>query len=144
MKVGLGPDKECSRFRIKSGMTRYFFKFIVYFSTYMNNYVKMQVMCPDEFLDTIRDAIAEGGGGIIGKYTHCVFVTKGTGYFMPMEGSSPSIGSRGTLEKVDEVKIEFLCEKEAVHTVVEKIKSVHPYEEIPIDMIPLLDKEDFS
>ena len=110
----------------------------------MHDYVKMQVMCPPEFLDTMHDAISDGGGGVIGNYTHCMFVSKGMGYFMPKEGSNPSVGASGQLEQIDEVKIEFLCARDKVKSKKKKIRIVHPYEEVPIDIIPLLNKEDFS
>ncbi len=100
--------------------------------------VKIQVFCPSDAADAVREAIGNAGGGRVGNYEHCVSVTDTIGYFRPLPGAHPAIGRVGTLEKVVEVKIEFVCEEERVETVLEAIRSVHPYEEIAYDIIPLL------
>lgn len=89
--------------------------------------------------DDLRLAIGESGGGVIGRYQYCAFVTEGYGYFLPMEGANPVVGKVGAVTKTDEVKIEFVCEKEKIQAVLAAIKSVHPYDEIPIDIFPMLD-----
>jgi hypothetical protein len=101
--------------------------------------VKIQTYCPKDSADKIRLAIGEAGAGIIGNYSFCSFVTEGYGYFLPMEGSNPTIGKQGTIEKVEEVKIEFVCEEDKVEQVINAIKKAHPYEEVPIDIFQLLD-----
>lgn len=101
--------------------------------------VKIQVYCPTEVADTVRLAIGEAGGGQIGKYQYCAFVSRGTGYFLPLEGAKPAIGTVGKVSQAAEVKIEFFCSPEKVKSVVAAIKAVHPYEEIPIEIYPLID-----
>ena len=101
--------------------------------------LKIQVYCPKESADDIRLAIGKAGGGVIGNYTYCSFLSDGHGYFLPMEGSNPAIGKHGEIEKVAEVKIEFVCEQDKVKDVIEAIKKAHPYEEVPIDIFQLLD-----
>jgi hypothetical protein len=103
--------------------------------------VKIHTYCPRDVADEIRLAIGKSGGGVIGKYQYCAFVTEGHGYFLPMEGANPAIGKVGEVTKAEEVKIEFVCEKDKVQDVIAAIKSVHPYDEIPIDIFPLLDAE---
>ena len=61
--------------------------------------------------------------------------------FCQWEGSNPVIGKQGKIEKVAEVKIEFVCEKSKVKKVIRAIKKVHPYEEVPIDIFQLMDYE---
>jgi hypothetical protein len=104
--------------------------------------VKIQTYCPREGADDIRLAIGNAGGGVIGNYTYCAFLSSGHGYFLPMEGSSPTIGKQGNIEKVEEIKIEFVCEQGRVKAVIEAIKKAHPYEEVPIDIFQLLDLEE--
>ena len=106
-----------------------------------SNHVKIQVNCPRESLDAVRLAIGKSGGGVIGNYAYCCFVSEGHGYFLPMDNAHPAVGSVGEINTVPEAKIEFICEKEKVSAVVAAIKSVHPYEEIPIDIVPMLDFE---
>ena len=103
--------------------------------------VKIQVFCPKDAVDKIRLAIGKTGGGIIGNYSYCAFLSSGQGYFMPMKGSNPTVGKQDVIEKVDEMKIEFVCEENKVKAVVDAIKKAHPYEEAPIDILPLLDYE---
>lgn len=107
----------------------------------ISNIVKIQTFCPREVADSIRLAIGNAGGGVIGNYTHCTFLTSGHGYFLPMEGANPTIGKIGEIEKVEEIKIEFVCEKNKVKDVVEAIKKAHPYDEAPVDIFQLLELE---
>ena len=101
--------------------------------------VKVWVYCPRDAVIDLRRAIGNAGGGQIGNYTHCCFVTEGTGYFLPQEGSNPAIGSVGQPESVLESKIEFECYSELVVDVINAIKQAHPYEEVPIDILPMLE-----
>jgi len=103
--------------------------------------VKIQMYCPKESADKVRLAIGKAGGGVIGNYTYCAFLSEGHGYFLPMEGSNPTIGKQREIEKVAEVKIEFLCERDQIKNVIAAIKKAHPYEEVPIDIFQLLDYE---
>ena len=104
-----------------------------------NQVVKIQTFCPKEHANDVRLAIGKAGSGIIGNYIYCAFLTSGHGYFLPMDGSNLAIGKLGKIEKVEEIKIEFLCEKDKVKKVVEAIKKVHPYEKVPIDIFLLAD-----
>ena len=71
------------------------------------------------------------------KYDHCSFRSDGTGTFRGNTGARPHIGSIGTLEKVQECRLEMLCETWKIDGVVAAMKSVHPYEEIAYDLFPL-------
>ena len=103
-----------------------------------SNQVKIQVMCPRESVNAVRQAIARTGAGKIGSYDSCAFVTYGTGYFRPLPGARPAIGTIGELETVEEAKIEFTCQEENTEDILMAIREVHPYEEIAYDIIPLL------
>lgn len=103
------------------------------------NKVKIQTYVPVDAIDRVRIAIGDAGAGVIGNYSHCAFVSSGHGYFLPLDGSNPTIGEKGTLEKVEEMKIEFVCEKEKVSEVVKALKEAHPYEEVPIEIFELLE-----
>jgi hypothetical protein len=101
--------------------------------------VKIWVYVPREQAKAVRIAMGRAGGGVIGNYAFCAFIVEGRGHFLPEEGANPSIGELGTLEAVSEVRIEIECSLEKVRAVVEAIKATHPYEEVPIDILPLLD-----
>ena len=77
-------------------------------------------------------------GSARGNYTHCTFSVKGVGRFKPGEGAHPTTGVIGRLESVQEEKIEFVCERVLAKKVLEEIRRVHPYEEVPFDVYPLI------
>ncbi len=101
--------------------------------------VKIQVFCPKDAAETVRAAIADAGGGRIGNYDHCVSEIASKGYFRPLEGAHPAIGTIGTIECVEEVKLEFVCDQDDAPRVIAAVKAAHPYEEVAYDAIPLLD-----
>ena len=102
--------------------------------------IKLVTYVPVTHADIVRDAIANAGGGKLGNYTHCSFSIKGIGRFKPIEGANPHIGEVDKLESVDEERIEVTCTSDVIDSVIEAIKRVHPYEEIPIDIYNLENK----
>jgi hypothetical protein len=100
--------------------------------------VKIVTFVPETHADIVREAIGNAGGGHIGNYTHCTFSVKGVGRFKPGEGAHPTTGAIGRLESVQEEKIEFVCERVLAKKVMEAIRRVHPYEEVPFDVYPLI------
>ncbi len=103
-----------------------------------SNKVKVWLTCPLSHADAVRMAIGDAGIGKIGNYSHCSFVTKGKGYFMPNAEANPHIGEANEIEEVDEVVIEFLCEVDQLPLLKQVIKTTHPYEEVALDVFPLL------
>ena len=109
---------------------------------YMSSQVKIVVFVPETHTDVVRNAISDTGAGVIGNYSHCSFSSRGTGRFKPLEGAHPAIGIVDKLEEVEEERIEFICPKDRAKEVVSAIKQVHPYEEVALDIYPLLGEED--
>lgn len=105
--------------------------------------VKIITTIPIENVTAVRDAICKAGAGIIGNYTFCTMSTKCTGTFIPNENANPYIGENGKMEYVEEEKLEAVCEIEKVKAVVSALREAHPYEEPEVDIIPLLDENDF-
>jgi hypothetical protein len=106
--------------------------------------VKIIVTVPIENVDEVRNAMCEAGAGIIGNYTYCSTSTKSIGTFIPNDEANPYIGKKNILEFVEEEKLEVICEVNNVKNVITKLREVHPYEEPAIDIIPLLDEQDFN
>lgn len=104
--------------------------------------VKLITFVPLSHADAVRNAIGESGGGVEGKYSYCSFSTKGVGRFLPLVEANPTIGEVGIMEEVEEERIEVTCEQNDVKKIIAAIKSVHPYEEIPINIYPLLSVEE--
>ena len=101
-------------------------------------FVKIIVFTPVTHADEVRKALAEGGAGHIGNYDSCSFSSRGIGKFRPLKGSEPFIGKEGTLEEVEEERIEVICPYEILKKVLTAVKEAHPYEEPAMDIYPLL------
>ena len=108
----------------------------------MRELVKLVVFVPEENADEVRKTLGTAGAGKIGNYSFCSFSIKGTGRFLPEKGANPAIGKVGDIESVAEERIEVACEKSQVKDIIEAIKAVHPYEEVVIDIYPMLVLED--
>lgn len=106
--------------------------------------VKIIVFIPEEKVSELRDAVCNAGAGVIGKYSYCSSSAKVSGTYIPSENANPYIGMQNTLEFVEEIKIEFLCDVKKVKKVLKVIREIHPYEEPVIDIIPLLDESSFK
>lgn len=102
--------------------------------------VKIVVFVPLTHTDKVREAIGKAGGGTIGNYTHCSFSSRGIGRFKPNEKANPHIGKANKQEAVEEERIEFNCDKKEVKKILNAIKEVHPYEEVALNIYPLLDE----
>lgn len=104
--------------------------------------LKIAVFVPKTHTDAIRKIIGDIGGGKSGLYSHCSFSTEGTGRFKPLKGAKPAIGKIGEIEEVPEEKIEFICPKNLAKKVISEIKKVHPYEEVALDIYPLISENE--
>jgi len=98
---------------------------------------KLVVFVPTEHLDKVKESIFSAGAGHIGNYDQCSFATNGTGTFRASEDANPFVGTLGTQHTENEVRLEFVVPKWLLSQVVNAIKSVHPYEEIAIDIYPI-------
>jgi len=99
--------------------------------------VKLEIFVPQEYALQLRDELAKIGVGVIGNYDHCVALTAVRGFFRPLPGSNPSEGQVGKVNEVAEYKLEVNCKRELVKEAIKVIKSIHPYEEPLINVIPL-------
>jgi hypothetical protein len=100
--------------------------------------VKIVVFVPVENADEVREVVGKAGGGRLGEYSFCSYTVTGTGRFLPSDRAKPHIGKVGKLEQVKEERIEITCDQTLAKKVVEAIKAVHPYEEVALDIYPLL------
>jgi hypothetical protein len=105
--------------------------------------VKISTTTPPEYADKIREALGRSGAGEIGEYSFCSYSVSGQGRFMPSERAKPRIGKANTLEVVDEERIEVVCERTKAKQVIIALKAAHPYEEVIVDIVPLIDEDIF-
>ena len=99
--------------------------------------VKLEIFVPQEYALKIRDELAKIGVGRIGDYDHCVAIYSVQGYFRPLPGANPFDGEIGEIKEAVESKVEVNCRRELVDEAIKVIRSVHPYEEPVVNVIPL-------
>ena len=99
--------------------------------------IKFVVFVPISHAAAVRQALGKAGAGKIGNYDFCSFSSQGTGRFRGNEKANPKIGKVGNYEAVEEERIEVIVPREILKNVIEKVKSVHPYEEVAFDIYPL-------
>ncbi len=99
--------------------------------------VKIVVFVPETHTDVVREAMGKAEAGKIGNYSFCSFSSKGVGRFKPEQGADPHIGEIGKFEEVTEERIETICSREKLESVIAAIKEVHPYDEVALDVYPL-------
>lgn len=95
---------------------------------------KIVFTVPEINAEDVKEAAFNAGAGIQDNYQKCAFETKGRGQFLPVENSNPTIGSKGELTYVAELRIEILCDKRCLKQAVAAIKKAHPYESPTIDV----------
>ncbi|KAI9771044.1 MAG: hypothetical protein M1839_002980 [Geoglossum umbratile] len=104
---------------------------------------KLVFFVPPSALEACKTAIFAAGAGRYpgtGNYTECCWATMGTGQFRPGDAANPHIGRVGTLEEVQEARVETLCVGEEVaRKAVAALKSAHPYEEPAYEVYKLED-----
>lgn len=90
--------------------------------------VSLVVYVPESHLEEIKQSMFNAGAGRIGAYDSCCWQTKGEGQYRPLPGSTPYQGETGKVERVEEWKVELVCEPHLLAEVVEAMKKAHPYE----------------
>ena len=99
--------------------------------------VKFVGFVPLSHADIVRQALGEAGAGKIGNYDFCSFSTRGIGRFRGNEKTKPAMGEALEYESVEEERVEVVVPREILTKVIEKVKSVHPYEEVAFDIYPI-------
>lgn len=105
---------------------------------------KVITFVPIKDADKVRQAMGDAGAGVLGKYHHASFSTKGVGRFIPDQGAHPTIGKVGQMSEIEEERIEVICEEDKVKAVVAAIRKTHPYEEIPLEIYELINSDQVS
>ena len=104
----------------------------------MKETYKIETYVPVESLQQIKKALYEKGFGKIGNYENCLTWHEVHSSWKPVAGANPYQGQVGEIEFATEFKIEFRCDKQDLAEAIATIKNNHPYEEVCINVIPLL------
>jgi len=92
--------------------------------------MKLVTFIPTPHAEPVIEALNEAGAGNIGHYKNCSFRITGTGTFQPNEQARPHIGTKGKLEKVEEVRAELIFPRHLESRIMSALKKSHPYEEV--------------
>ena len=103
-----------------------------------SGHVKLEIYIPEEYVEELRNALADIGVGEVGQYSHVVSCQKTWGYWKPLEKSHPYSGKIGEICTGEEVKMEMPCKRELAVEAARVIRQIHPYEEPVFYVIPLL------
>ena len=95
---------------------------------------KLVTFCPEDKIEELRLALSSVGCGRIGNYDQCSFATTGTGTFVGGEGTNPTHGEAGELQRVLECKFEMVVSKASLSLAIQALRQFHPYEEPALEV----------
>ncbi len=102
-----------------------------------NTLSKLELYCPKEFTEKVRNSIFLVGGGKIGEYNSCSFNISGKGTFKPSRNANPFIGQKDEFKVEDEDKIELVFPSYLENKIIDTLKNNHPYEQVAFQVIQL-------
>ncbi|WP_251978879.1 NGG1p interacting factor NIF3 [Salinicola avicenniae] len=100
---------------------------------------KLAFYVPETHCEAVKAAVFATGAGRLGDYEGCCFQTRGEGQFRPLDGADPHIGKVGDLTKIEEIKVELVCEEARIREAIAALLTAHPYETPAYDVWPLSD-----
>ena len=104
----------------------------------MTKLYKVETYLPHEAWDNIINALYELGLGKIGNYDCCLSWYEINSSWKALDGANPYLGKVDEIEFANEYKLEFQCSEPDLELAIHTIKANHPYEEVGINIIPLI------
>jgi len=104
---------------------------------------KLVFFVPESHKETVKSALFSKGAGQYQGYDCCAWESLGKGEFRPLEGSEPFQGQTNKIEKVDEYRVEMLCLRQHIKTILQTLIEVHPYEVPAYEVWPVQSLDDF-
>jgi hypothetical protein len=103
-----------------------------------SDYYKIVVYIPENHADKLMDGITGCIKPMYPGYDRVFTITPVKGTWRPLDGSNPYDGRVGEISTADETRIEFAVHGDDLKSVIERIVSIHPYEEPAIDIFPMI------
>lgn len=100
---------------------------------------KLAFFVPPTYKEAVKQAIFATGAGRIGNYDCCSWETLGEGQFRALQGANPFLGQIDQIEKVEEYRVELVCDDALIKDAIRAMKQAHPYEEPAYDVVKLAD-----
>ena len=109
-----------------------------------NNLKQLTVFVPNEYSESLKNALFSAGAGNIGFYDECSFSLEGKGTFRPIEGSNPFSGQKNVRENAEESMISVIFENYKQGQIISAMKQAHPYEEVAYQIYSLDNENQYS
>lgn len=103
----------------------------------VNKLLKVVVFGPVEVEEKIRKTIEKAAAGKVGNYSGWTFCSYGVVRVKALAGARPALGKVGEAVETKEFRMETVCFESELVDLVKRIKSVHPYEVVPIDVFEI-------
>ena len=100
-------------------------------------YCKLEIFIPESHFKLLCNKLKELDAGHIGNYSECLSYSEVISRWKPLNNTKPYIGNTNEISEEKELKVEVTCEINNIEKILKGIKSVHPYEEPVINVIPL-------
>lgn len=101
---------------------------------------KLVFFCPVNDSEKVKEALFVAGGGKIGAYDCCSFSIEGNGTFRAGENTNPHVGKRDEIHTEREHRIELVFPTYLKGSLINALKSNHPYEEVAYDIYNIENK----
>lgn len=101
------------------------------------NQYKLVTFVPDSAVDKVSSALFGAGAGRIGNYSHCSFLSPGTGTFYGEAGTNPTVGEPGELQTAGETRLETVLPIAKLDEALWALRATHPYEQPAFDLVKL-------
>lgn len=99
---------------------------------------KVVFFVPEENLSTVIEALRKENINSLGEYKNCMSWSLVESTWMSGDNANPYNGVPGETTVAREYRVEFLCEDTNLKRAVQSIRDNHPYEEVEIDIYPII------
>jgi dinuclear metal center YbgI/SA1388 family protein len=95
---------------------------------------KLITYVPEKHINEVQKALFNVGGGAIGHYDQCSFLTEGLGSYRPLKGSNPYMGEINKQHMCNESQLQMVFPKNLKKKIIETLKYIHPYETVAYEI----------
>ncbi len=104
------------------------------------HFCKLEIFIPKTHLRELQTVLQKADAGHIGNYDSCLSYSEVVGTWRTLENASPYLGKTNEISQQPEIKVEVRVELEKLNQTIKAIKTIHPYEEPVINIVPLLNE----
>jgi dinuclear metal center YbgI/SA1388 family protein len=102
-----------------------------------NNLCKLITYIPNDYAETVRNALFKAGAGTVGNYHSCSYNAEGYGTFQANENANPFVGNKNEVHQEKEIRTEVIFPIHFKKQIINALIENHPYEEPAYDIVPL-------